>query len=173
MKLYNQTTQYEYDWASVTLAMWQKYPNPFATHVVGSDVIDRHLDEHGHLVTTRLFLKKSKIPEWGRLLISSTNAYILETSTVDPAASRMAITTRNLSHRKLMLVEENAVIQRLAGGNTEMRICVRFVSNTSFTWLRPRIEKFGKSAFIKNAENTTKGLLHVLQTFGKIEMVIQ
>jgi hypothetical protein len=56
----------------VTQAIWCKYPNPFAAHVLTADVIDRSVDPStGILTTTRLMLKEGKLPKWGRSVRSS------------------------------------------------------------------------------------------------------
>ena len=43
--VFSQTTLLQNHWTDVTNAIWQKYPNPFAAHVLSSDVIDRYLDK--------------------------------------------------------------------------------------------------------------------------------
>ena len=70
-----------FQWQNVTLAFWLRYPNPFASHgtfnssmlhctlltsiiVLAVDVLDRYVDENGVLKTTRLVLKKGKVPKW-------------------------------------------------------------------------------------------------------------
>lgn len=66
VKLFSADSVYGHPWALFTKAVWQKYPNPFASHVLSSDVIERRVDpETGILHTTRLFLKKGKVPKWG------------------------------------------------------------------------------------------------------------
>jgi hypothetical protein len=65
VKLLTQQHQYPHSWDKVTLAIWQKYPNPFASHVLTADVIERFVDEKGRIHTKRLFTKKGKLPSWG------------------------------------------------------------------------------------------------------------
>lgn len=88
--------------------MFQKYPNPFASHVLSIDIISRFIDELGCLHTTRVMLKTggSAVPSWLQSLIKSREAYVLEESIVDPVAGTMQTRTRNLSHRRFMSVEE-------------------------------------------------------------------
>lgn len=67
VKFYQHTSSFEHAWDNVTYAFWLRYPNPFASHVVGCDVIDRHVDPvTGVLRTTRLILKQGVLPRWGR-----------------------------------------------------------------------------------------------------------
>lgn len=49
---------YDTSWDKVTLAVFNKYPNPFAKHVLSADIIDRYIGQDGKLRTTRLLVKK-------------------------------------------------------------------------------------------------------------------
>ncbi len=69
VRFYKTNFEYEHPFAQVSLAVFMKYPNPFAAHVLASDVIDRFVDETGRLHTTRLFLKRGAVPKWGRSVI--------------------------------------------------------------------------------------------------------
>ena len=66
VKFFSQTFQYDHPFETVTLAVFMKYPNPFASHVLASDVIERFIDSNGCLHTSRLFLKEGAVPKWGR-----------------------------------------------------------------------------------------------------------
>jgi hypothetical protein len=79
-------------------------------------------------------------------------AYILETSIVDPQQEEMMTKTRNLSHKKLLLVEDTQYF-RPCGSNTTATQEVRIVSNTGFMPIRARIEGWGLDRFRKNALN--------------------
>ncbi len=179
---FTQTFRYEHPWQQVTSAIFQKYPNPFAAHVLTSDVIDRHIDpETGILHTTRLFLKKGTIPKWGKSIFKQTEAYILEQSTVDPRAQTMVTVTKNLSMTKVMLVEEtqtitpstftidvkshsgqdNTVTRTVRG--TDIVTKARIVSNMGWESIRSRIEHFGVTRFKYNSQRSSNGLRHVIE----------
>lgn len=97
-----------HQWEAVTLALFQKYPNPFTTHVLCTDVLSRWLDQQGRLHSLRLLLKSggSAVPNWIQSFIRSRESYVLEESIVDPLQGLMTTRTINLSHRKYMTVEE-------------------------------------------------------------------
>ncbi|KAJ3186286.1 hypothetical protein HDU85_007726 [Gaertneriomyces sp. JEL0708] len=165
-KFISLSSAYQHNWASVTQAVWQKYPNPFASHVLSADVIDRSVDpDTGVLTTTRLFLKKGHLPKWGKSLFNVRDAFILETSTVDPKAGVMTTVTRNLSHTKLMLVEETQIFKRHPNRAdwTDVRSDVRIISNTGWAPIKAKIEGFGITKFKDNAMRSSKGLVHVLE----------
>lgn len=162
MKLHTKQHSIEHPWEKVTLAIWQKYPNPFASHVLTCDVVDRHIDEQGILHTTRIFTKKGKLPSWGSKLFNIKEAYILETSTVNPKTKEMKTVTKNLSHSKLLLVQDTQTILSQFK-HTVINQEVTIVSNTGFIPIRDRIEHWGLDRFRKNSWNSSQGLLHVLK----------
>lgn len=157
---WNTQRSYDHSWANVTLAIWTKYPNPFASHVLTVDVIDRQINNN-IITTTRLFTKKGRLPSWAKAFKVS-EAYILEVSTVNRETKVMTVQTRNLSHSKLLLVEETQTITELDESATNVGIKVRIVSNTSFVPIRRRIEDWGLSRFRKSTLNSSKGLDYVL-----------
>ncbi|KAI8593118.1 hypothetical protein HDU89_003983 [Geranomyces variabilis] len=172
--------QIQHSWPNVTQAVWQKYPNPFASHVLSSDVIDRTVDPvTGVMTTTRLFLKKGVMPKWGRSLFKVRDAFIMEQSTVDPRTCTMVTVTRNLSHKKIMLVEETQTYTSLVPQSaldasrsdatpiTQLRTDVRIISNTGWAPIKSRIEGFGLTKFQANTLRSSKGLLHVLENMSK------
>lgn len=95
-------------WEAVTLAFFQKYPNPYANHVLSSDIISRYVDEKGRLRSCRLLLKTggAAVPYWLQTLIKSREAYVVEECWVDPHQGLMRTSTQNLSHRRFMSIEE-------------------------------------------------------------------
>eukprot|EP00158_Paraphelidium_tribonemae_P001987 Partr_v1_DN25015_c1_g1_i4_m51095 putative PRELI domain containing 1 len=106
-KIFKHFFTYEHKWSDVTLAHWLKYPNPFASHVISSDVIDRRLDPSTNtLKTTRLFVKTGSIPKWGQGILRNSRAFVMEESEVDPVNRTMVTRTQNLSHKGLMSVVE-------------------------------------------------------------------
>ncbi|KAI8609828.1 PRELI-like family-domain-containing protein, partial [Chytriomyces sp. MP71] len=105
----------------VTFAIFNKYPNPFAKHVLTSDVIDRYVDpDTGILHTTRLFTKEGKLPKWSVKMFNIKEAYILEVSELDPRNRTFKTVTRNLSHTKLMLIEETQIVSPYAAPDSAL-----------------------------------------------------
>lgn len=112
VKFFQSSFEYHHPWDLVTGAIFQKYPNPFASHVLSADIIDQFVDPNtGNLHTIRLLLKRGIIPKWGRSLLHTPDAFIIEHSVVDPKQRIMKTVTKNLNHTKLMLVEETQYIR--------------------------------------------------------------
>lgn len=122
VKFYENSFNYDYPFPAVSLAYFLRYPNPYATHVLSTDVIDRHFDPTTQqLSTTRLHLKRSKIPPTvlkllpNGILGSSGDAgqsYILEKSVVDVKEGSMKTETKNLEWTGILSIIEKQVYER-------------------------------------------------------------
>ncbi|KAF2399549.1 hypothetical protein EJ06DRAFT_538373 [Trichodelitschia bisporula] len=119
VKFYTQSYTYDYPFPTVTLAYFLRYPNPFSTHVLSTDVISRSFDaESQTLHTTRLHLKRSKLPTavlniLPRSLLGTSassgndsQAYILEHSAIDLRTGTMRTENRNLDWTGVLSVVE-------------------------------------------------------------------
>jgi len=125
VKFYSTTFAYDYSFPAVSLAYFLRYPNPYATHVLASDTISRSFDpESGILTTTRLHLKRSKLPSAVLKLLprsllgaganGDSQAYILETSTVNVKEGWMETESRNLEWTGVLSVVEKQKYIRAA-----------------------------------------------------------
>jgi len=112
-----------YSFPAVTLAYFLRYPNPYSTHVLSTDVIDRHIDpKTKRLHTVRLHLKRSKLPSavlkllpksiLGATSNDSSQAYILEKSVVDINEGWMETESQNLEWTGVLSVVERQVYRR-------------------------------------------------------------
>ncbi|RKO98607.1 hypothetical protein CXG81DRAFT_15692 [Caulochytrium protostelioides] len=169
VRVFQQSFDYPYDWATATRAVWQKYPNPFASHVISSDLIDVHHDPAtGVLCTVRLFRKMGHVPRWGRLFMQSgsNEAYILEHAYVDARQQTMRTVTQNLSHTKIMVVEETQVYTPAPDAptaRTRVTNKARFISNAGWESIKSRIEGFGLARFHENTQKSAQGLSYVME----------
>lgn len=156
VKFYESSFNYKYPFSAVSLAYFLRYPNPYATHVLSTDVIDRHFDPGSQrLSTTRLHLKRSKIPPAVLKLLpkgilgasgDAGQSYILEKSVVDIKEGWMKTESRNLEWTGILSVIERQnysrpnisdmvqqskaedPVERTAGEKTEVTTTVTLVS---------------------------------------------
>ncbi|OJJ48759.1 hypothetical protein ASPZODRAFT_114063 [Penicilliopsis zonata CBS 506.65] len=121
MKFFENISTYEYSFPAVSLAYFLRYPNPYSRHVLTTDVIERYVDpQTGRLHTTRLHLKKSKVPAGILKLLpkgiggsdSSGQSYILETTVVDAREGWMETESRNMEWTGILSVVEKQRYQR-------------------------------------------------------------
>jgi len=130
VKFYSQTYSYDYPFATVSLAYFLRYPNPYSRHVLSTDVLDRHFDPATQrLYTTRLHLKRSRLPAavlklLPRSLLGSTasgdsQSYILERSIVDVREGWMKTESRNLEFTAVLDVIERQTYLRRSGASIE------------------------------------------------------
>ena len=128
MKFYTSTYTYDYSFPAVSLAYFLRYPNPYSTHVLSEDVIDRHFDpETQRLHTTRLHLKQSKIPSWIIALLPKNTLgpnrgpngeaqnFVLEKSVVDIREGWMETESQNLQYTGVLkVIEKQRFVRSLA-----------------------------------------------------------
>lgn len=116
---HTQNHTYAHPFPTVTLAYFLRYcspqVNPFASHVLSTDTIASHVDPAtGRLHTTRLHLKKSRIPSAVFRLLPATltggsgdkQSYVLETSIVDIKEGWLRSESRNLDFASVLSVVE-------------------------------------------------------------------
>jgi 4-amino-4-deoxychorismate lyase len=110
---------YSHPFPTVTLAFFLRYYspqlNPFSSHVLSTDTISSHVDpESGRLHTTRLHLKKSRMPSAIVKLLPSSitggggdkSSFVLEESVVDMKEGWMTTQSRNLNFTGVLSVTE-------------------------------------------------------------------
>ncbi|XP_062871481.1 PRELI domain containing 1b [Trichomycterus rosablanca] len=157
-------------WEQVLAAFWQRYPNPYSTHVLTEDVLYREVTPDNCLLSRRLFTKTNRLPRWAERIFPnnlSRSVYIIEDSIVDPSNRRLTTLTWNLNHSTLMMVVERCVFH----GDLERPVWTRltreaWISSTVFGLSRP-IQEFGFSRFRSNQMKAMKGLEHALSTLQK------
>lgn len=116
---------YTHPFPTVTLAFFLRYCspqlNPFASHVLSTDTISSHVDPAtGRLHTTRIHLKKSRLPPAVMKLLPASltggaadkASYILETSVVDMKQGWMATESRNLNFVGVLSVVERQLYKK-------------------------------------------------------------
>lgn len=117
--VHTQNHTYSHPFPTVTLAYFLRYcspqVNPFASHVLSTDTISRHVDPAtGRLHTTRIHLKKSRMPSAVYKLLPTSltggtgdkETFVLETSIVDVKQGWMRTESRNLNFASILSVVE-------------------------------------------------------------------
>lgn len=121
MKFYSNAFTYDYSFPAVSLAYFLRYPNPYSRHVLSSDVIERYIDPAtGRLHTTRLHLKRSKIPSAMLKFLpkgmsgpgDAGQSFILEKSVVDVREGWMETESRNMEWTGVLSVVEKQRFDR-------------------------------------------------------------
>lgn len=92
----------------IALAHNLRFPSPYSTHVISSDVISRSF-VGSTLRTTRLVLKRGKMPAWApRVVAQIGTSWVLEETEVDMEGEEKVLRTRsrNLDHKTVLEVFE-------------------------------------------------------------------
>jgi len=127
VKFFESSYPYDYFFPAVTLAYFLRYPNPYSTHVLSTDVIDRSIDSQGRLKTLRIHRKSSRLPPavlkllpksvLGNVSGGRSESYILETSTIDVKEGWMHTESKNLDWTGILSVVEKQEYQRRVPDN--------------------------------------------------------
>ncbi|GAA6063343.1 hypothetical protein JCM10212_004364 [Sporobolomyces blumeae] len=168
---------YEIPLPYIILAHNQRYPSPYGTHILSSDVISRSFDPRSNVLsTTRLMNKRGKMPKWAPSFISQIGtSWVLETTEVElgfttnvadgqgdarKVTRELRTESRNLDHTKIMRVCEWQVFREARGNSlaTESITLSQITSELDFWLLRDRVEKFGLSKLPKSIAKARYGL---------------
>jgi 4-amino-4-deoxychorismate lyase len=180
VKFYESSFSYDYSFPAVTLAYFLRYPNPYSTHVLSTDVISREIDPvSGQLRTLRIHRKSSRLPSavlkllpksvLGSVHGGRSESYILETSTIDIKEGWMRTESKNLDWTGILSVVEKQQYQRqmpvdegddftVRAGTTDVVTTVMFRSR-----LGDRLRRARKG---EGEEEPKKGFLASLSTNG-------
>ncbi|XP_062501033.1 PRELI domain containing protein 3B-like [Corticium candelabrum] len=114
MKIWSTEHIFGHTWEQITMAAWQKYPNPMNPNVVGTDVLERHVDDRGVLHSHRLLTTaKWSVPRFVTSFLGIDEyCHVYEYSTVDPKSKLMTLRSVNLSLSGLMTVHETLKYQQ-------------------------------------------------------------
>lgn len=126
VKFYTLSYSYDYSFPAVCLAYFLRYPNPYSTHVLSTDVVDRHYEAEAQQLTTyRLHLKQSKLPSAVLRLVpksllgssekGDSESYILERSIVNVKEGWMRTESKNLDWQGVLSVIESQEYRRRDG----------------------------------------------------------
>ncbi|GME97447.1 unnamed protein product [Ambrosiozyma monospora] len=156
---------YKHDFPTVSLAYFNRYPNPYSTHVKSTDTVEHFIDEEGRLHQTKIVMKTGRLPQFIKPFLGKiSTSWIVEKSIVDPVNQTMQTYNCNLDHRKIVRIEEYATYKFNKKDNcTECQTTVKFSSGFRNTLnLRDRIENWSKNKFDENMSRSTLGLKIVM-----------
>ncbi|XP_066505724.1 PRELI domain containing 1a [Hoplias malabaricus] len=152
-------------WDQVCVAFWQRYPNPYSNHVLTEDIIFREVTPDNCLVSRRLLTKTSRAPRWAEKFLPShmaRKAYIIEDSVVNPKDKTMVTFTWNISHARVMSVEERCVYRVNPNNSNWTEINREAWISSSLYGLSRAVQEFGLARFKNSISKTMKGFEYVL-----------
>ena len=164
--LHTNTHVFQNDFSSVTGAIFNRYPNPLAPHVVSIDTLSRKIDAQGNLLTTRLIKKQGRLPRWIEYVIGSrvTESWMIEYSIVDPKRLILRTYKKNLDHVRILQVEEYTTYSYDdRNKNTVVRSKVRFSGGGFSSSLRSKLEDWSKRRFDESVKKSRQGMQLVIQ----------
>ena len=107
MKIWTSEHVFGHNWETVVQSQFRKYPNPHNNNVLGTDVVDRHVDEQGKLHSHRIITSDWRLAPWVQRLIGvNRECYAHEYSTVDPQSRLMQMKSVNLTFCSFVTMKE-------------------------------------------------------------------
>ena len=87
-RYYGTTHRHPFKWDDVASAIFLRYPNPLATHVLTEDTLHREIKGRDVLYSRRFLTKTNKLPKWGEKFFFNLKKYVplVEESHVDREA---------------------------------------------------------------------------------------
>ncbi|QPG73049.1 hypothetical protein FOA43_000353 [Brettanomyces nanus] len=162
---------FHHDFETVTLAYFNRYPNPYSNHVKSIDTIERHIDSDGKLHQTKIIHKSGRLPVWVKPFLGKINSsWIVERTIVDPIHKTMITYNCNMDHTKLLRIEESTSYRYDFNRSvTDSDATVKFSSGfRKFGFgglnLRDRIENWSKARFAEHSKTSRQGLKIVMDT---------
>lgn len=171
MLYYRSNHAYDYNFETVTLAYFNRYPNPYATHVKSIDTIDVFTDKKGRLHQVKLIKKSGRLPKFIKPFLGKiTTTWIIENTIVDPVSKEMITYNCNLDHTKIIRIEEfNTYKYDLNKNLTNSFVTVKFSSGFTHKFefglsIKDRIEDWSKNKFSNNLMRSREGLKLVMDS---------
>jgi len=163
-KYYSTTHTHPFSWDTVASAIFQRYPNPMADHVLSEDTLYREM--RGHSLYTRRFLTKTnKVPKWGeKWLPANLKRFVplVEESEVDPNNKTVVTYTRNVGLSRFMTAVERVCYKPNPSNPQETLAVKEAWIESGLYGLRSAVKNFGIERFKNNCHRATDGFNHVL-----------
>eukprot|EP00108_Taenia_solium_P006016 TsM_000885900 transcript=TsM_000885900 gene=TsM_000885900 len=164
----------DYSWDYVTSLFWARYPNPYASHVLHEDVLERFLIDDHTLYTKRILVKRGfgNIPFWLRKLLANRKELIIEESIIDLEKKEILTKTRNFGGlARYAVMTEDCLYVPMLRESSSTQINRHFVLQSSLgvKVLHP-LWSFLKRRYTNSAERSLQGYRFICQQFaGQID----
>lgn len=161
-KYYEGSSTFAYTWEQIAVAFWRRYPNPYSTHVLTEDIINREI-RNGCLFTKRVLTKTSRAPKWAEVFVKNNTVAIVEESYVDLKTRVLTTYTRNVGMNRIMSITEQVTYSPDPSNPTQTVANRQAWIDSQMYGLRMAIETYGLERFRSNASRAEEGFQHVLQ----------
>mmetsp|Transcript_3495 Transcript_3495/g.3402 ORF Transcript_3495/g.3402 Transcript_3495/m.3402 type:complete len:178 (-) Transcript_3495:130-663(-) len=157
---------FNHDFHTVSLAYLNRYPNPYAKHVLSIDTLERYVDSNGCLRTTKVIVKTGRLPKFIKPFLGThLDSWIIEKTIINPKTNKMLSYTSNVDHRKFIRVEEYLKYSADSPFSTLVESKVRFSSN--LFGFKQKIEEWSRNKFSSNLANSREGLKYVVDKLNE------
>lgn len=122
------------------------------------------VDKENCLHTERLIRKKGRLPAFIKPFLGKiSESWVLETTVIDPKNKKMESWTRNLDHTAVLKVDEYSIYSQDSQRMNRTLVSNHVSFESNFGWgVRDRIEKWSYKRFLKNINESRKGMSFVM-----------
>lgn len=163
VKAFTQEYTYKHPWERVTSAFWRKFSEPenkLVYQILEVETLNRKLDPpSGKLYSTRAITIHCPGPWFIKNIVGQEICHCVESTIVDAKSQSLQLTTRNISLRKFVEVEENIRYDPHPENpkgwticNHQTRICIKPLA--ALASIAEKVEQRFAENFI---ENSVKG----------------
>jgi len=164
-RYHSETHRHPFRWDTVATAIFQRYPNPMAEHVLSEDTLFRRVmrdDVTGQttLYTRRFLTKTNKFPKWGeKWMPANLRRYVplVEESQVDPSTQTIVTYTRNVGLSRFMLAVERVQYTPDPDNPKETLAVKEAWVESGLYGIRSAVKNFGIERFKTNCHKATDG----------------
>jgi len=166
-KYYGTTHRHPFRWDEVATAIFMRYPNPLATHVLTEDTLYRELKDKDTLYSRRFLTKTNKLPKWGERFFANLKKFVplVEESYVDRKSNVITTYTRNVGLSRFMIATEKVRYTPDPNNPNETLAIKEAWVESGLYGLRSAVKGFGIERFKSNCVKATEGFNIVLQHF--------
>lgn len=169
-RYYGTTHRHPFQWEDVASAIFLRYPNPFATHVLTEDTLFR--ETRGDILYSRRFLTKTnRLPKWGEKFFVNFKKYVplVEESYIDRGSQCVTTYTRSIGLSRFMTATEKVRYTPDPEHPNETIAMKEIWIESGLYGLRTAVKNFGMERVKKNWTNASKGFDHVLHHFQTLK----
>ncbi|KAF2441732.1 MSF1-domain-containing protein [Karstenula rhodostoma CBS 690.94] len=171
MKIFQQSTEFDYSWEEVSISNWRKYGpwNESCKHVIAVDTLSRTVDPStGILRTERLITCKQTAPKWVLSLLGGQDtSLVYETSYVDASQRSVTLCSMNLTWSDLLNVRETCIYSPSSSnpaGKTKFQQRAEITALCGgWAKIRNKLEEVTVERFQQNAAKGREGFETVLE----------
>lgn len=159
---------FPFNWNSIALASWLKYPNHKRPDILGLDLWDRYYDhETGTLTTYRVSLLQGMMPSWVCSITGGCVCLFLEKCVVNPRERVMQLVSSNVTCNQFLELQE-VCTYTVDPQNAQQTLFRQDMKIQAHVWgVGGQIERIGADNFKRTAVGGREVMMNAVRLIPK------